>query len=84
MLFIGLAGMRFEADAVRFEPLLPPSLEAVDLAGVPYRHATLEILLRGRGNRVEHVLVNGHEAETPSIPADATGVHAIAIALGSG
>jgi glycogen debranching enzyme len=84
MLFIGLAGMRFEADAVRFEPLLPPSLEAVDLAGVPYRNATLEISLRGRGNRVEQVLVNGHEAEAPSIPADATGVQTIAIVLGSG
>lgn len=83
MVFMGLFGMRFEVGDVRFEPLLPPGFEAVDLMGVPYRNAMLEISLRGRGNRVERVLVNGQEAEAPSIPADATGAQSIAISLGS-
>ena len=83
MIVMCVAGTRFDVDAVRFEPLIPPTFERIDLVGLPYRNATLGISIRGRGNYVERVLLDGREAEAPSIPADAAGTHSIEIMLGT-
>ncbi len=39
MVLMGLLGMRFEVNGVRFQPMLPPGLDFVCLEGLPYRSA---------------------------------------------
>lgn len=72
MVLFGLAGMRFAADGIRFEPLLPPGLENVELRGLRYRGATIDLVLEGAGGELAQVLVNGEEA-APFLPATASG-----------
>jgi mannosylglycerate hydrolase MGH1-like protein len=82
MILMGIAGMRFEPSGVRFQPLLPPSVERVELAEFPYRAATVQVTLRGPGARIERVRIDGDDAPAPFLPADASGAHAIEIVLG--
>jgi glycogen debranching enzyme len=79
MILKGVAGMRFAPEGVRFEPLLPPGLEAVELE-VPYRDMTIDLRLRGRGATLERALVNGHETE-PFLAAGLTGRQQVAMVL---
>jgi hypothetical protein len=81
MVLMGIAGMRFGTDGVRFHPLLPPPLESLDLIRLPYRAAMLQIALRGPGSRLEHVSMDGEKVVEPFLEAGATGAHSIEIRL---
>jgi glycogen debranching enzyme len=80
MVLFGLAGMRFDVDGVRFEPLLPRGLENVELHGLRYRGATIDLVLEGAGGDLAQVLVNGEEA-APFVPATASGRHVLELTL---
>jgi glycogen debranching enzyme len=61
-----LAGLRLAPDGLSFEPLLPPGLDELELTGVRYRAATVDL----------HVARDdGPGIELPFVPADATGRH---------
>ena len=38
-----VAGIRLAPDGVRFEPLLPPGLDELELTGLPYRAQTIDL-----------------------------------------
>jgi len=38
-----VAGMRLAPDGVRFEPLLPPGIDELELTGLPYRALTIDL-----------------------------------------
>jgi len=38
-----VAGIRLAPDGVRFEPLLPPGLDELQLTGLPYRAQTIDL-----------------------------------------
>jgi hypothetical protein len=80
MVLFGLAGMRFDVGGIRFEPLLPRGLEHVELHGLRYRDATIDLVLEGAGADLAHVLVNGEEA-APFLPATASGRHVLELTL---
>jgi glycogen debranching enzyme len=80
MVLFGLAGMRFDVDGIRFEPLLPRGLENVELHGLRYRGATIDLVLEGAGGDLAQVLVNGEEA-APFLPATASGRHMLELTL---
>jgi len=41
-------GMRLAPDGIRFEPLLPPGLDELELTGLPYRASTIDVrIVRG-------------------------------------
>jgi glycogen debranching enzyme len=84
MVLMGIAGMRFESEGVRFRPVLPAPLASVELSGVPYRDATLRVTLHGPGRRVRQVHVDGKDTAAPFLPTDAVGAQVIEIVLGSG
>ena len=60
-----VAGLRLAPDGVRFEPLLPPGLDELELTGLPYRAATIDLRVT-RGSVPSRV---------PWLRADATGPH---------
>jgi len=81
MVLMGLLGLRFEPDAVRFEPSVPDGLGRVRLAGLPWRGATLEITIEGSGHHIKTCRVNGELLPSPALPVDASGPQHVEITL---
>lgn len=79
MVLLGLAGLRFDADGVRFQPCLPNDVAHVELRNVSYRKMRLDIAIRGSGTKVQEVLVNGQKRDTGWLAADAEGRQEITI-----
>jgi hypothetical protein len=72
--------MNFAVDGLRLAPALPPRWGPVSLRGLAYRAMTLDISLRGGGNRVKSLTLDGRPGP-PVIPASLTGHHLIAVEL---
>jgi hypothetical protein len=81
MVHNGVFGMRFDTDGLRFAPSLPDGWGPVRLSALPYRDATLDVTLNGRGNRVRRVAFDGRHAPHAFVPADSTGTHRLVIEL---
>jgi hypothetical protein len=77
-----LFGMRLDADRLRFAPMVPPAYGGErTLSNLRYRGATLTITVRGHGDGVARVRIDGRPAERAEIPATLTGAHAIEIEM---
>jgi len=80
-----LYGMRFTPEGLRFRPFVPEGYSGTHtLQGVDYRGATLDIELRGHGDRVVQMTLDGTPVDDPLIPADLTGRHEVRIVLNGG
>lgn len=77
-----LFGMRFMPDRLAFAPMVPPAYAGErTLAGLRYRGATLAITVRGHGDGVASVRIDGRPAEHAEIPAALTGAHTVEIEM---
>lgn len=65
-----VVGMRLAPDGARFEPLLPPGLDELELTGIAYRDQVVDVSLR-RGD-APRGLLDGEESE-PFVAAAGTG-----------
>lgn len=75
-------GMQFTTEGIYFNPYVPPSLGGNKLlANFNYRDATLQIELKGYGNRVEAFTIDDVMQTTPFLPANLKGRHRIEIVL---
>ena len=79
MITEGLAGMRFERQGLRFEPLVPKAWGGFDLEGVLYRAATLDIHLRRGGSGAPQMRVDG--TRTRVVLPDLQGRHRIDLTI---
>jgi trehalose/maltose hydrolase-like predicted phosphorylase len=79
MVLLGLAGLRFDADGVRFQPCLPDGIARVELRNVNYRKMRLDITIRGSGTKLQEMLVNGQKLDTGLLAADREGRQEITI-----
>jgi hypothetical protein len=80
-----LFGMRFEADGLRIQPFIPDGYTGTrTLTGVSYRDATLDITVRGHGNRIVQITLDGEPLAEPVIPADLTGRHEVRVIMNGG
>lgn len=77
-----LFGIDFQKDGLAFNPFVPEALAAErSLTGFKYRGATLDISIKGSGDKIKSFKVNGKEQQ-PFIPsADATGNKKIEIVM---
>ena len=77
-----LIGMRLEPERAVFRPMVPPSYggERV-LRGLRYRGATLDITVRGHGDGVASVKLDGLTIPRAEIPETLAGRHALEITL---
>jgi glycogen debranching enzyme len=82
MVFLGLAGMRFEPDGVRLQPCLPEGVSQVELRNLHYRNLILDVTLRGNGTKVKQVLVDGQECQEPFLDNREAGKKEVAIVVG--
>ena len=75
-------GMRFTPEGLRFRPFVPEGYSGTHtLEGVSYRDATLDLTLRGHGNRVVQATLDGEPLDEPMLPADLEGPHDVRLIL---
>jgi hypothetical protein len=72
----GLFGVRFEAEGLAFEPLVPSRFTALQLTGMRYRTMTLDLTVHGSGTRLATIEVDGRTQESPRV-ALLAGTHRI-------
>jgi hypothetical protein len=77
-----LFGLRFDADSLRFRPMVPPSYGGTRvLTGVRWRKATLAIAIVGHGRGIRRLLLDGKPLAGTAIPASLTGPRSVRIEL---
>lgn len=77
-----LFGMRFRPDRLVFQPMVPPAYGGErTLSNLRYRDATLTITVRGHGDGVAGVRLDGRPVERAEIPASLTGAHTVEIQM---
>ena len=81
MIYHGLLGMNFEANGIRFAPVVPERFHELTIEGVKYRGALLRVVVRGSGTTVSEFKLDGQVRPDPFFEASATGGHAIEIRL---
>jgi glycogen debranching enzyme len=81
MILLGLAGMRFDADGIRFQPCVPKGISQVELRNVNYRSMNLDLTIRGTGTTVKQCLINGQEVKDGLLGADGEGRKQVTITL---
>ena len=75
-------GMSFEPDGIRFQPAVPKTYPgAKTLSNFKYRDATLNITVKGYGNRIASIQLDGKPLENAFLPASVSGAHKIDIVL---
>lgn len=82
MVYSGLFGMSFTSEGLELAPSLPGGWGPVSLRGLRYREATLSLTLRGEGNRIRRMTLDGRHLGRPIVPASLTGSHEISAELG--
>jgi hypothetical protein len=83
MTFLGLAGLRFDADGVRFQPCLPKGISHVEFRNIAYRSMRLHVIVHGSGTRVTQFLVNGKVTEEKFLSAREEGDRTVTIVVGN-
>jgi hypothetical protein len=83
MLLLGLAGMRFDTDGVRFDPCVPSGITFVEIQNLTYRNMDLTLTIRGSGTKVTECTLNGQATEIPFVNASEDGRQHVVIVLAS-
>jgi len=81
MVLYGLAGLRFENDGILFNSYLPEGINTLELNGIHYRQAVLNVSIMGKGNKIKTFSINGNPQNRFMIDAGAKGVNNIKIEL---
>ena len=81
MILLGLAGMRFDCDGVRFCPCVPDGISSVEIENVKYRNMYLNITVRGTGTKIKSCTINGKNPGTAFVGVAQTGRQDVVIAL---
>jgi hypothetical protein len=77
-----LFGMRFRPDRLVFTPMVPPAYAGErTLSNLRYRGATLTVTVRGHGDGVASVRLDGRPVEQAEVPATLTGAHTIEVQM---
>ncbi len=75
-------GMSFEADGIRFQPVVPKTYGGKKtLSNFHYRNAVLNITVNGFGNKVKSILLDGKPLKDAFLPATTAGMHVVEIEL---
>ena len=81
MILLGLVGMRFDCDGVRFRPCVPEGISYVQIENVKYRTQHLKLTIHGTGTKIKDCKINGQTAATAFVGVGGTGRQDIVIVL---
>lgn len=78
-----IAGMKFDPEGIEFEPFVPSCLAGdKKISGFNYRDGTLDITVKGTGNRVDHIMLDDKRIDDNFIGAEKLkGHHSIVITM---
>ena len=75
-------GISFEVDGIRFSPVIPKVYGGIKtLTNFHYRDAVLDIHVKGFGNKIEKIIMDGEPLANALFPASVTGKHKIEIIM---
>lgn len=75
-------GMQFETNGIYFKPAIPAGYGGKkSLTNFKYRKATLSIVVKGYGNEIKRIWLDGKRLQEPFIPGDISGHHEIEIEM---
>lgn len=63
MIFSNIIGMKFDTEKVVFKPYLPKNISYIKITDLDIRNMSLEIEIKGCGNKIKSFLVNGKPDE---------------------
>lgn len=81
MVLMGLLGMVFEEDGIRFSPGVPKGFQQIRLRYLPYRDMVLDICVEGAGTQIAWFRINGKTMDSPYLPATGTGEQSVQIKM---
>lgn len=76
----GVFGIKLQEKGIRLAPCVPERLKDAELTGLKIRGQTLSVRVRGYGNRIEKIILDGKESE-PFIAWDGK-AHEIEMVMG--
>ncbi len=75
-------GINFEAGGIHFSPVIPEVYGGTrTLSNFQYRDAVLDIQVKGFGNKIKSITMDGELLENAFLPATVTGKHEIKIVM---
>lgn len=75
-------GMSFEPDGMTFNPVIPKVYGGTKtLSHFKYRDATLSITVRGHGNQIKSIKMDGKTLQNAFLSAETTGSHTLEIVM---
>lgn len=75
-------GIHFETDGIHFAPAVPSAYTGTKtLSNFKYRNAILSITVKGAGNKIASIKMDGKELPGALLPASTTGNHTIEIEM---
>lgn len=76
------AGMEFLPNGIRFSPAIPQAYKGTKrLSNFKYRQAVLDIVVKGTGNSISSILLDGKPMSNAFLPATISGKHVIDITM---
>lgn len=77
-----LFGINYNENSLQFKPFVPQALAGErSLKQFKYRNAWFDIAMKGYGNQIKSITLDGKPIANGIVPADLTGKHAINITL---
>ncbi len=77
-----LMGMNFEADAIRFAPVVPRNLKANrKIENFRYRNSTLDVTVSGYGDSIKSFKLDGKKMTEAMVPGNLEGHHTVEIVM---
>ncbi|MFV8838277.1 alpha-L-rhamnosidase-related protein [Salinimicrobium soli] len=75
-------GMQFEENGIKFQPVIPKQYGGTKtLSNFPYRDATLDITVKGYGNEIAEITLDGKPLENAFFDTSLSGAHKIDIKM---
>jgi glycogen debranching enzyme len=81
MVLLGLCGLRFDTEGVRFQPCVPDGIASVDLRNLAYGKMNLDVTIRGTGTKIKQCLISGKESRDGFVSATDEGHKAVTITM---
>jgi hypothetical protein len=82
MVMMGMVGMRFDVQGIHFQPCVPEGISSVRLQNVRYRHANINVTIKGTGTKVKTCAINRKDSSDPFIPCSAQGRQEVLLTIG--
>lgn len=73
MILMGLIGLRFDPEGIRFQPCVPKGISFIELCNLKYRGMRLDVTIRGTGTLVKQCTIDGKASKDGFLAAQEEG-----------